>query len=94
MASSCRTSAIFCCDRTDLDHLFVSKHAGNEAKVSKEALLAKCSRRKLERHVRRTTRGTEETYQRLNDVLTHYKGKHGCDIIGCPLLDRAKMDSI
>ncbi|KAK2874526.1 hypothetical protein Q8A67_021679 [Cirrhinus molitorella] len=88
---------IFMWDQVDLTALKKAKQAELEAdrKPSSEADVLRCiSRNELALHCRRTTRGTKETQTMTEGLIQAFCGEAGCDTLGVPLINTARMIEI
>ena len=88
---------MFMWDQDDLKALKEAKRAELEAlriQPSEADVMRSISRNELALHCRRTTRGTRETQDRIQRLIQTFDGNAGCDSLGVPLINSARMSEI
>lgn len=90
------SACIFEWDAGDMKELVRAKKSQLEQKellyrLSDDDALARVSRKEMERHCRRRTRGVEVTTRLIEELLSSFEAERGGDTMGVQLLNAEKM---
>ena len=92
------SQSIFQWVQEDLELLISAKRAelaaSNIAEPTDEDIMQHLSRRELQLHVRRQTRGVDVTTALVEELIEVFSGTQGTDTLGVPLLDCDKIRTI
>jgi hypothetical protein len=85
------STCIFEYDADDLNALCRAKAGVSDARLSKEHVLRSLTKRELQQHCRRRTRGIEETTRLVKLLIDTFLTDAGRDTMGVQLFDAARM---
>ncbi|KAJ7983613.1 hypothetical protein DPEC_G00375190 [Dallia pectoralis] len=93
------SSCIFEWDAGDVRRLLEAKRSQLEVQqgivgLTDGEVFSRLAKKEMARHCRRRTRGSSETELRIFELLETFVGAKGCDTMGIPLFDNARIKEI